>query len=208
MGSRTAQIRGVDQSGVPLATAVAASGTRTKPCQTSPMDELQAASVFDDLLATGGAPSSRTVEEVLDDLDQQQITATEADAFEYYAGSGTPVALLAERARRVAAAAIGAALAAGPLSRTPGLDEPETLRRHFQNAVVSLTPSLEGQIPAARARRLLHTMARRLSIGRTMLEHAADDQVDAWMAVRDFVEAAALAALLSELAAQPRADGS
>ena len=37
-----------------------------------------------------------------------------------------------------------------------------------------------------------------------MLEHAAEDQVDAWMAVRDFVDAGALAALLSELAAQPR----
>lgn len=37
-----------------------------------------------------------------------------------------------------------------------------------------------------------------------MLEHAADDHVDAWMAVRDFVDVAALAALLSELAAQPQ----
>lgn len=47
-------------------------------------------------------------------------------------------------------------------------------------------------------------MARRLSIARTMLEHAADDHVDAWMAVRDLVDAAALAALLSELASQPQ----
>lgn len=168
------------------------------------MDELQAANVFDDLLATARASHPATIQEALDDLEQQQITSTEAQAFEHYAADGTPVGVLAERARRVAAAAIGAALAAAPLSQTPGLDEPETLRRHFQDAVVSLTPSLEGQIPPARARRLLHTMARRLSIARTMLEHATDDPVDAWMAVRDLVDAAALAALLSELAAQPQ----
>jgi len=43
-------------------------------------------------------------------------------------------------------------------------------------------------------------------MGRAPLEHAADDRVGGWIAVRDFVDPGALTGLPSELPAQPHDD--
>lgn len=169
------------------------------------MNELEAGNAFDQLFARTKRLDLGAVELVLRYLDEKRISSTEAAAFDHYSAEGTPIGILAERAREVATGAVAGAHVAGSFARTPGLNEPETLRRLFQDAVVSFKPSLAGAVPPARVRRLLGSLVHRLLIARAMLERAEQDQVDASMAVRDFVEAAALGALLAELAEAPTA---
>lgn len=167
------------------------------------MDELKAATVFDELHARAMDLDLVTAADALAFLEAKRFSGTESGAIEHYAAEGSSMDLLAERAREIGSACVAAAAIAADLSRQPALREPGTLRRHFQDTVVSLVPSLRGQTAPARARRLVGSLLHRLGVARSMLERAEHDQVDAWMAARDFVDAAALAALIAMLAEDP-----
>lgn len=159
------------------------------------MNELRAAEVFNELWAI--RPASENVNGALSNLADSRLSDEEHAAVVHYAEQGGSQ-VLADRARRIVAAAMAAAEAIAPRSAQPGLAEPGTLRRAFQDSMAVVQADVDARKGADRARRLAEAMTYRNAKVPELVKRVNEDRVDAWMAVRDLADAAAYGALLAE----------
>jgi hypothetical protein len=139
-------------------------------------------------------------------VENASIAPLDTEAIRYYVSEGRPLANLAEIVWQAGTNAFVAARFALGLSPLPALNERATMRRIFQDEIVSLLPSLTAATPGGLAGRLITALAMRLGVGLQFLKRAEDDSVCAAMAARDLFEAAAVAALLANLVEQPVAE--
>jgi hypothetical protein len=168
------------------------------------MNEDEAGEIFDALFVrASGHELPATPESAIAFLDEAGLEPLEGQAVTYYVSEGTSVPHLAETLMQAATMALVAAILAAGLADRPGSRHEGTLRRVFQDLMVSLAPSLDATSPPTRARQLIGTLHSRLGIGKAMLQRADIDSVNAWMASRDLLEAAGVGYLLAQLVGDP-----